>query len=118
MPIWFNVEKARNFLLEHGLVYTLRPHRRKREGTDMLCFNGFGKKGIVDVTYVGSFGDEGQFDEELLDDVVPYSGFDTLKDWLDAAFTLSGTSGCHYLYRVKLLSVAWARVEDFPQGKA
>ncbi len=112
MQILFNVEKARKLILEHGFVYTLRPRRRKREGTDMLSYSGLGKKGMVDVKYVGSFGDGEQFCEELLELCVPYSGFETLEDWLAAA----GDS--RYLYRVTLLSVAWARVEDFSRGKA
>jgi hypothetical protein len=29
MVIWFNVKKARDFLLKNGYVYTLRPKKEK-----------------------------------------------------------------------------------------
>ncbi len=78
----------------------------------MLSYSGLGKKGMVDVEYIGHFGDEGEFDEDDLALCVRSSGFESLSDWLAAA----GDS--RYLYRVKLLSVTHARIEDFSRGKA
>lgn len=91
MAIWFNVPEARHHLLEKGSVYTLRPKRR-REGRDMICYNGFGKKGMCRITFVAEIHD----DTELIE-FVGRSGFPTIEAWLEKA----GDS--RFLYLVQLI---------------
>lgn len=91
MVIWFNVEKARKFLLENGIVYTLRPKLR-REGKEPLFYGGFGKKGEVLVDFVGEV-----LDDADLKGYVDKSGFETIEEWRAKA------SESRYLYRVLLL---------------
>jgi len=53
MVMWFNVEEARKYLLNEGRVFTLRPKRRKREECkEVLSYGGFGKKGMIYVSFV------------------------------------------------------------------
>jgi len=84
MVITFASEKALEYLLEHGHVYTFRLKRRVMLGRDWMNDHRLGKK-ISDV-YV----------EELLclsfSDLGPYvteSGFKTLKGWIDEAVVLN-----------------------------
>jgi reverse gyrase len=75
MVIWFNVKKAREFLLKNGHVYTLRPKKR-REGVEVLSYEGFGKKGVVYVSFVRAI----ENDEELKE-FIGESGFESVKEW-------------------------------------
>jgi hypothetical protein len=75
MVILFNVEKARDFLLKNGYVYTLRPKKR-REGIEVLSYEGFGKKGVVNVSFVKEVKD----DKELYK-FVNESGFYSIQEW-------------------------------------
>jgi hypothetical protein len=93
MVIWFNNEKARKYLLENGDVYTLRPKKR-REGLDVLSYTNFGKKGIVEIKFLGKIEDYCE-----LQDFVEFSGFESIKEWKRAA----GDS--RFLYYVKLVEV-------------
>jgi len=92
MTIWFNVKEAREQLLRRGLVYTLRPKRR-REGREVLCYDGLGKKGVVYVEFVKEIDDDGELEE-----YVDFSGFKSVKEWRAKA------KNSRYLYKVTLLS--------------
>jgi len=91
MVIWFNVKKARDFLLKNGYVYTLRP-RKRREGIEVLMYDGFGKKGVVNVSFVKEI----KSDKELYK-FVNESGFYSIQEWRKEA----GDS--KFLYFVTLL---------------
>jgi len=93
MVLWMNVEEARRFLLENGFVYTLRPKKR-REGRDMLSYEGFGKKGMVMVKLVM----EVENDTDLKA-FVDKSGFRSVEEWRGKA------KDSKILYRVDLLKV-------------
>lgn len=97
MVIWFNVEKAREFLLKNGFVFTLRPKRR-REGREMLSYGGFGKKGMVNVKFVDWFIGEDRL-EENLEQYVEFTGFDNVKEWLEEA------KDSRILYKVSLIEL-------------
>jgi len=75
MVIWFNVKKARDFLLKNGYVYTLRPKKR-REGIDILSYGGFGKKGVVYVIFVKEIKNDVELREFVKD-----SGFESVQEW-------------------------------------
>jgi hypothetical protein len=86
------VEKARNYLLRNGYVYTLRPKKR-REGKEVLSYGGFGKKGEVNVKFVKEI-----LDWNELNRYVDKSGFRTVDEWVRKA------KGSRFLYHVVLLS--------------
>lgn len=96
--MWFNVPKARAYLLKYGFVYTLRPKKgrlrgRLLEGEDILSYEGFGKKGEVYFWYVCEIPDK----DELADYVCD-SGFDSVDEWAVAL-----EKGQRSLYLVILL---------------
>lgn len=94
MVISFMVKEAREHLEKYGLVYTLRPKLRKREGIDWYNhFRGDIKKGNVFIRYIGNY----ETRENKLVVKCDYSGFRTVKEWLERA----GNS--RYLYRVTMI---------------
>ena len=76
MVIIFQSEKPRRFLLENGIVFTFRLHRRKSVGRDWMTDRRGGRK-IADV-YVEEVG---LFNSLKLDPYVPYSGFASVEEW-------------------------------------
>jgi len=97
MVMWFNVPQARNFLLQNGFVYTLRPkpyrlRSKKKRGIDVLMFNRVEKRGEVYFEFIKVVDDP-----EELKPLVKYSGFKTLEEWLRKA----GENRC--LFKVILL---------------
>lgn len=99
MVMWFNVKEARERLLTKGFVYTMRPKKR-RDGHDILMYNGFGKKGDIYIDFMGEFPNFADLEPAL-----EFSGFLTLDDWHKAA----GDS--HFLYRVELQSLSGKPIE-------
>lgn len=98
MVIWFNVKEAREYLLSVGRVYTLRPKRRKREECkEVLSYDGFGKKGMVWVSFVKEIEDDREL-EEFVED----SGFRSVEEWRKEA------KDSRFLYYVMLLNSARA----------
>ena len=102
MVMWFNVKEAREQLLKDQVVYSLRPKRRKREGHEILMFNGFGKKGDLNVEFLM----EVEKDSDIPEICVEMSGFSSMEDWRKAA------KDGRFLYRVELLSLADKQTED------
>jgi hypothetical protein len=92
LVIWFNVPEAREYLLKHGEVYTLR-RKERREGKEVLMYGGFGKKGEVNVKFVREI-----LDWNELNRYVDKSGFRTVDEWIRKA------KGSRFLYHVVLLS--------------
>lgn len=96
--IFFNVPEAREYLISHGIVYTLRqksgPWERaiRRPVTDVAYYGSFYKKkgiGRVSIEFIGEIKDT----KELLP-YVARSGFAMVEDWWEAA------EGSRFLFRV------------------
>ena len=88
MVISFSSEKARNYLLETGSIYTLRMNRRTMLGKDWMN-EGRTKTKIADVyiTEIGHF---------KLKDLEPYaeeSGFGSLRSWINEIVMLNWNRG-------------------------
>jgi hypothetical protein len=79
MVIIFQSEKARDFLLFWGWVFTFRTRKRKKLGRDWMTDRRGGKK-IVDVwvLYWAKV-----HISKLTRQHVKYSGFETKKEWLE-----------------------------------
>lgn len=88
--IWLNNRDARELLFGNRVVYTLRSNRR-REGHEALFWDRPKKKGLVIVRLMKEISNLSE-----LVPFVPYSGFKTLKEWLE------GSKGCRYLYKLIL----------------
>lgn len=113
-PIYFNVKKARDFLMEHGHVYTIRPERTTgttiaRKG-NYFKFDVLGKVEIEKIKNVISLAVKPEltlFDgrlHEYFDELKPYlknSGFVSPREWWGAV-TLPPAITC-VLYHVSLL---------------
>lgn len=85
MVMWFNVKEARDFLLRHGYVFTLRPKAprgpwKRLRGFDVLMYQGFGKKGRVFYCWLDTV-----YHAENLVSYYENSGFESPEDWLVAA---------------------------------
>lgn len=93
-PIFFNKKEAREQLLKHGEVYTLR-RKRKSEGQttaregNLFQFKDLGK---VDVELVGEIS---ECSEEEVGEYLSKSGFRSVADWCSAR-----AAGANWLYLV------------------
>jgi hypothetical protein len=91
-PIFFNVPEARDHLLKHGRVYTLRRKRKSvgettaREG-NLFKFRELGR---VNVEFVRQVSGPAE-----LEPYVGESGFRTVEEWASKA-----APGADHLYRV------------------
>lgn len=127
MVIYFKDEKALKHLLEHGVVYTIRKHKRKRTGKDWLAKGRKSGKiadviveyvGEVDIVYLGNNKWKGgivfpngmkYLYDDYLENYVEHSGFKTLNAWIRALMRLNGISTWRkmtidwHLYKVTLL---------------
>ena len=94
-PIFFNKAPAREQLLKHGEVYTLRRKRKSvgettaREG-DLFHFKELGRVKVEPV------GEISECSEGELGKYLPKSGFRTVEDWCAAR-----AIGANWLYLVK-----------------
>jgi len=88
MVISFSCEKARQFLLAQGWVYTWRKNRRTMLGKDWANKHRGGKK-IADVYIV----EVGCFKIKDLGRYVAESGFDGLDEWLENIQKLHKSGG-------------------------
>jgi hypothetical protein len=99
--MYFKSEKAREYLVNHGMVYTIRRHRY-HVGKDYMSL-GRGKPKIADI-YIEEVGP--MFDGiDTLKAYVDQSGFETPGDWLSELFSLhrSDSQRPFYMYRVRLI---------------
>jgi hypothetical protein len=99
MVMMFAVEEARNFLLAHGEVYTLRPKFRKRGRTKpinehLITSNVWSEMPFADglVTFIKEIEDDKELEE-----FVSKSGFTTIQEWRAKA------KDSRFLYYVKLM---------------
>lgn len=100
MVIIFMNEKARNQLLNKGIVYTIR-HIRKIEGVDWMTDKRGGKK-ICNVRI--SYCANGNYKElfNIAPNYINETGFDTIEEWINILMVLGKLK--HYtfwLYRVE-----------------
>lgn len=86
MVIWFNSEKARNQLLNKGVVVTCRK-QRKSFGIQRAVFkneNGITALiGHVDIEYLNESWDEQREHNKLFIEHIHLSGFNTVEEWKD-----------------------------------
>ena len=126
--IYFKDERALRHLLEHGIVYTIRKHKRKRMGKDWLARDRkSGKIADVIVEYVGKveilymkydkwvggvvFPDGKKYVyDDYLESYVEHSGFKDVRQWIRVLMKINGirtwkkmTIDWH-LYKVTLLN--------------
>lgn len=92
MVLWMNNDIARAHLFKHGYVYSRRPKRRHREDCyEPLFYKEFVKKGTVWVEFVREV-----TDPERMQVYLDRSGFDSMKDWDEAA------KGSKFVYFIEL----------------
>ena len=100
MVMIFKSEKALNYLLSTGRVYTARP-RKRREGKDWIT-NKYGGKKIADV--VVKLVAIVSTNYQLLEQFLSESGFSSLEEWLNEVKKLNGyIPDTLYIYQVELV---------------
>jgi hypothetical protein len=98
MVIIFQSRKALNHLLQRGVVFTFRLHRRKA-GMEWVTDRRGGHK-IADVIVE----EEGVFTRHNLGLYVEFSGFNTLQEWIEEVWRLNKRIPERgWLYRVTLI---------------
>ena len=100
MVMIFQLEKARDFLLRNGYVFTFRINRVKKEGNDWMNAKRTGKKiADIHVTLCGRHITERELEDYVLD-----SGFSTLGDWHEEIRRLNNGKLPYYghIYYVEL----------------
>lgn len=122
MVMYFKSEKALEFLLKNGVVYTLRSKRKKIIGWDWIKTSRNGRK-VADVfveevgrvTFPGCYGIAKErlpikkrtvdyTDTSQIEPYVEYSGFSSAKEWLEEYWELVGDRiPFAWLYKVTLL---------------
>ncbi len=109
--ISFKSKKALNYLLKHGLVYTLRPFKRK-EGITALLNEKDMKIGLVEVKFITELNSENL--AESLKDFVGESGFKSVEEWINEAKKLlrGNLPERLYLYQVKLLKLFYQTLQS------
>lgn len=119
MVMYFKNETVLNFLLENGVVYTLRKHLRKK-GQDgrtvvdwITPFRGCKKVATALVMWIGVVDLESQkvFTVEdpepiPLENYVDKSGFGCVEDWINTYRAFAGKkSKSAYLYKVVVMKI-------------
>ncbi|WP_290597502.1 MULTISPECIES: hypothetical protein [unclassified Archaeoglobus] len=119
MVMYFKNETVLSFLLENGLVYTLRKHLREKNKDGrtvidwMTPYKGCKKVATALVTWIGLVDLESRKVFTLndskpkpLEDFVKFSGFGCVEDWINAyrAFAGKKTKTAH-LYKVVLMKI-------------
>lgn len=126
MVIYFKSEKALDYLLNHGFVYTLRYSARKKLGPDWIQANRNSRKiADVNISYVGRvildpavkldplnlytvvmidpWKDDRIYNiVGTLEDYVAHSGFDSVDEWIEEFRNLSGNKKTAWLYKVEI----------------
>lgn len=97
--IFFNLKIVRDFLLNNGIVYTLR--RKRRTGKDTVLVGSYYKHkklAKVNITYVTQISSP--------DELKPYyrlSGFDSPESWFEIASKLHKNELPLHLYLVEVI---------------
>jgi len=105
MVIIFSNEYARDYLLEHGIVYTFRKSpARKRIGKDWMTDRRTGKK-ISDVFIEAIEEIEPEMLYPKLNPYYKQSGFDSTEEWITIIASLNKWElPTGWLYKVVLLN--------------
>jgi len=91
-------KKALEFLLTNGFVYTLRKNKKK-VGKDWITDKRGGKK--IENVYIDFIKEITEENINELEKYVRYSGFSSVKEWLEEAKRLNGDFP-YYLNKVSL----------------
>lgn len=87
MPIYFNNEKARGYLLNMGYVYTART-KRKEEGVTAALRKEKGVQVKFASVHCKMIDESFDSHKAILGKYVEYSGFETVEEWLLAIVRL------------------------------
>ena len=100
MRIRFDSERARDYLLRHGRVYTLRTWYSPRQ-VGALAISGGKPIGLVSISLIGAV----PLDSEVLAKYVGESGFGSVDEWVEEFKGLNKGRKIKtaYLYRVELI---------------
>ena len=100
MRIRFDSERARDYLLSHGYVYTLRTWYNPRQVT-ATAISGGKPIGLVSIYLIGAV----PLDSEVLAKYVGGSGFSNADEWVEEFMRLNKGRKIKnaYLYRVELI---------------
>lgn len=82
-PMLFKSEKARNFLLKHGIVITFRPKKRKKNIEQTWATPKYRGKKICDIIVRLLCEVKREEIREKLDKYVALSGFKTVDEWIE-----------------------------------
>jgi hypothetical protein len=99
-PIYFNVEEARKYLIEHGEVYTIRKERHA--GFAMArcgSFMRFDRLGTVNISPVLQLRSMSM--EEQLKPFVAQSGFESVARWMHGVPRWDNSMFLYYVKFVK-----------------
>ena len=119
MVMYFKNETVLSFLLENGIVYTLRRHLRKKgqDGRTVVDWitscRGCKKVATALVTWIGLVDLESRkvftpndINPKPLEDFVKFSGFGCVEDWINAYRAFTGKKPkTAYLYKVVLMKI-------------
>ena len=100
MRVRFDSERARDYLLSHGRVYTLRTWYSPKQRT-ALAISGGKSIGLVSISLIGTV----PLDSEVLAKYVNESGFGSVDEWVGEFRRLNKGRKIKtaYLYRVELI---------------
>lgn len=105
MWMYFNSDKAFNFLKESGEVFTLRPAKERSPAASAIVDIRHKKKKTefkARRTFLRAVMLDGPYDA-ILDTYAPRTGFESLEEWKDEALRLSGEHEFWNLFRVERL---------------
>ena len=94
--IFFNVQEARDFLLQFGMVYTLRRKRKEDYGQVRIVQGSYFHNQILGIGVISLIKKIENKDE--LEKYLPYSGFSSIDEWCNKK-----SPDANYLYIVKLI---------------
>ena len=94
--IFFNIPEARDFLLQFGMVYTLRRKRKEDYGQIRIVQGSYFHNQILGIGVI-SFIKKIERKEEL-EKYLEYSGFSSIDEWYNKK-----SPNANYLYLVKLI---------------
>ena len=102
MVMSFNSERAREYLLQNGEIYTFRKNRRRRIGKDWANENR-GGKAFADI-FIQEIGEMNIYKD--LRPFFKHSGFSTVTEWVQEIKNLNNGHDLSkgWLYKVKLLN--------------
>jgi hypothetical protein len=94
--IFFNIPEARNFLLQFGMVYTLRRKRQEDYGRVQIVQGSYFHYKILGIGVISLIKKIENKNE--LEKYLKYSGFSTVDEWYNKK-----SPNANYLYIVKLI---------------